>query len=211
MSNCKANILLAVLAGALCSLGYPDTIECWAAMPRGQNTMGMYTADDGTGVANRDANANTIVRAYLVVTRPTADSLQGWECKIEVPDNVIPTQWKIYGIRPINIASPPDFAVGLAEPINCLNITVIAHCEFLVMTTDPAYFYLHPVSVRPSLPGLMIYAVGNDPGTFVSMQWSSGSESYAIFGINTGPLPHIDGGHINTESQSWGSVKMMYR
>ena len=73
------------------------------------------------------------------------------------------------------------------------------------------YFYLHPVSQNPTIPGKMIYARGGIIGEFIEMQWSSGSEELPVFGSNTGPLEHISGRHIQAETATWGRVKTLYK
>lgn len=188
-----------------------------AVPPPGEDLLGIYTEEDGSGFANLDANSGAIIRIHLILTNCSSPcGLSGWECSVEVPAQAMVLQWQLNGPA-INIAGGapgfiggPDFAVGLFSPIPCAEAIWLCTLEVLVLSDDPAYFKLHPVPAAPSISGAMAYARTSCIGELRALGWSSGSEDYAVFGINTGPLPHYQGGHIPVVTKSWGSVKKMY-
>ena len=188
-----------------------------AVPPAGPDILGLYTAEDGSGFANIDAPAYGYVDIHMLLSGcSSACGLAGWECAIEMPEQVFPMSWTLNG-EAVNIAgSPsfydgPEFAVGLSRPCPRTDCMLLCTLRVIVMSEEPAYFYLHPVSSRPSIPGAMAYARGTDIAELRPMGWSSGREDMAVFGINTGPLPHADGGTIAVVSATWGAVKNAYR
>lgn len=176
------------------------------------NALGIYTQADGGGYANRPATSGSQFVAYLVLARcSSAAGVQGWECRIDLPPQVLALNWQFAG-NGLNIGRPPEFAVGLARPLPVMpsGNVLLATGTFFVSSTTPAYFHLGPVE-RASRPGSMVFIPGDLLGTFVPMAWSSGDQTWPVFGVNTGPLPHINGGTIATEGRSWGEVRSLYR
>jgi hypothetical protein len=189
----------------------------YAVPPAGPDILGLYTAEDGSGFANLDAPAYSYVDIHMLLTGcSSACGLAGWECAVELPEQVFPVSWTLNG-EAINIAGPPsfldgpEFAVGLTMPCPRSDCMLLCTLRVLVVSAEPAYFYLHPASSRPSIPGAMVYARSTDIAELRPMGWSSGREDLAVFGLNTGPLPHADGGTIAVVPATWGEVKNAYR
>jgi hypothetical protein len=175
------------------------------------DVLGIYTADNGTGLANRDAVFGTQITAYIVLSGcSTPEGISGWECSLVLPTGVIMGA-PILTPGAINVGTSPDFAVGLPAALPRSSFMRLATLNFFILSGDPLYFKVRPISPNPTRPGCIVYAGGDDPGHIVIMNYSSGSETLPVFGINTGPLYHVDGGTIPTTGSSWGAVKSLYR
>ncbi len=66
--------------------------------------------------ASRRAAPGELVQAYLLVTGPaTVDGIRGLQGGLRTTDNLEIVQWS-FGERQVNVAQPPAFMVGWAEP-----------------------------------------------------------------------------------------------
>jgi len=216
-SRCAATFSAPLALTLLVVMALVWTTAARPIPPAGPDLLGLYTAADETGQANVNAGPGTIVTAYLLLTGcSSATGISGWECTIEVPRQVFVSSWVLAGLG-LNIAGGPTYvqgpnsAVGLPAPLPPAEVILLCEMNIVVFNTSPAYFFLRPVQDVPSIPGSMAYAPALDIGNLTTCGWSSGDESYAVFGINTGPLPHVDGGTIPTVAISWGNVKALYR
>ncbi len=173
----------------------------------GTDVIGIYTATDATARAHLAANPGTF-EVYLVVTNPSASAgISGWECSLEMlPAGILTLINTAYAGTALNVATPPEYAVGLAAPLPRNDVVRLATLTFFAAAATPANIYMHPIST-PSQPGDMIYADGADPGRFITLAWSSGDESLPVFGVNTGPLVPP----IPIDEDTWGGVKNLYR
>jgi len=182
--------------GGLAQIGVP-----------GPNVIGVYTATDATARAHRATNPGTF-DVYLVVTNPTATAgISGWECRLEMlPAGILTLINTAYAGQALNVATPPEYAVGLASPLPRNDAVRLATLTFFASATTPANIYMHPITT-PSQPGDMIYADGANPGIFYRLEWSSGDEALPVFGVNTGPLVPP----IPNDEDTWGGVKNLYR
>lgn len=200
--------LVAVALATLASLSLLLASAGFADWPPGTDLLGMYTADDGSGFANVDVAGGNI-DVYLVVTGVSESSgLQGWECLITFTDDPSIFWGSVqYNGQVINVATPPEFAVGIAAPLprGADGSIWLAKITFLVFGAE-GRCWLQP-NTTPSVPGAMVYVKGDDVGVFIEMGYSSGDEADAVFGFNTGPLTPP----IATEGSTWGNVKDMYR
>jgi hypothetical protein len=200
----------AFVAVALLSLLIPALGLAQAPARPGPNQLGLYTATDETARANV-----TIVLAqfdlYLVMTGCTVpEGVFGWEVQINFPaTGLVLGAATLFGSA-VNVGTLPDYAVGLATPLPFAPAIVLAQWQPFVLSGDPMYAFFAPIT-NPSIPASMVFAGGNDPGNLLPMNPSSGDLSLAVFGFNTGPLPHESGGTIPTEEGTWGGVKAIYR
>ncbi len=141
--------------------------------------------------------------AYLAITRPTdITGISGWECRISTEGPVFVLEYGILG-QAINAATPPNFAVGLAEPFPFADSIIVMDMTILLTGLEEIHFYIHP-SYQPSLEGVPAYASGGNPENLWPLQQSTGGEDYPVAVIN-GDTPVAD------EDATWGGVKALYR
>jgi hypothetical protein len=204
----KTFIVVAMLAVfASLNLAVPLARADW---PEGDNVLGLYSANDGTGFAHIGTPSAPVTgpyTIYLVATGMTDPSgVFGWECHVIVPGTVFFTG-VVYSGQAINVAVAPDFAVGLASalPVDANGAIVLATLSFFVQGLAGELF-LHPTTV-PSVPGCMTYALGSDPGIILCFHWARGDQNTPVFGFNTGPLTPP----IPIANGTWGLVKGLYR
>jgi hypothetical protein len=180
--------------------------------PPGDDLLGIYVfPTDSTMYANVDVPPPFpgLVNAHLCLTRCSApDGIAGWECAIEVSPGPFVSYFVSEGI---NVATPPDFAVGMSFPQPPGPIMQLCTLSIFMYNANPVQIWLHPVSQSPTIPGQMVYVRGYHINEFIHMHWSSGNENLPVFGLNTGPMQHADGRTIEIESSTWGRVKQMYR
>ncbi len=84
-------------------------------------------------LSSRQAAPGDLVQAYLLVTGPaTVDGIRGLQGSLRATDNLEIVQWS-FGERQVNVAQPPAFMVGWAEPqvakaagqpVNVLTVTL---------------------------------------------------------------------------------------
>jgi hypothetical protein len=141
---------------------------------------GEFTMDTGPGIVT--------ATAYIFNPSPTP-STYGYEFWIHLPQNVYFTGVTYYG-NAINVATAPDFAVGLANPLLADPDGTIAllQMSFLAVTTDQLDFMVSPTSV-PSIPVHLVYASGLDPGILYTMDPVSGDFDQPIARLNGPDLP----------------------
>ena len=103
-----------------------------------------------------------------------------------------------------NFMSPPDFFCGSNIPVVGGQATLIT-LTIGTFTTDPASWFLTPVSDEPaqSIPGAMAMTDAEDNFSISQAFPSSGSFVDPVFGMWTCPVP--------TEDVNWGSVKSLFR
>lgn len=145
--------------------------------------------------------------AWLVITHPTApQGVHGWECAITTDGPIFVLEYAPEGLW-VNAATPPNFAIGLAEPLMnpyMFPTVVVMQLAFqLIDVSVPAAFYLEPVQF-PSIPGLLVYADGADPSNLIEMRQSTGGPGEPVAVIN-GDCP------VATQDETWGGVKNLYR
>jgi hypothetical protein len=164
--------------------------------------VGLYFDPEGSDNCLTVASG-TVFSGYLLVTRPSdPDGIHGWELTLVVPPGLFLLQ-TIYSGQALNITSPPEYIVGLADPLPAADVIRLAEVQFLVIMIEPYDLFLQPVS-RPTVPGQMIYASGGDEGVFVGLQPSSGAHDRPVAAIN-GDCP------VPARPASWGRVKALYR
>jgi hypothetical protein len=175
--------------------------------------IGIYV-DPGATENHAEPGAAGPYDVYLCMTNPSAASgVSGWECSIIVTDGVFILEWGYAGSA-INALSPPDFAVGLAEPLPWEPSIVLMTLTAGLFAPDPVEFTLTPQPI-PSIPGdpyaLPAYAAGDDPGDLRSLGYSTGWNPETgvpnVSCVLNGEPPFP----IGTDEDTWGGVKNLYR
>jgi len=140
--------------------------------------LGIYF--DETGTSNQiEVTSTQFLTSYLCILEASAPSgVSGWECSISGTEDVLVVDWSLQGTA-INILVPPEFFVGLADPLPWQESIVLMEFTYLVNQPGVFEFYLHPAPI-PSMPGHMIYAAGDDPGNLIPLNWASGSENLPV-------------------------------
>jgi hypothetical protein len=179
-----------------------------ADVPPGSDLVGIYTAPDGSGLANQDVPPFSVTTVYLCLTGCQFSSVYGWELRIRVEDigsGISVNQWDIQGDG-TNGDMEPGFAVVFDTPLleNASGIIVLMAIEIFVM--DSGYFYLELPTV-PSIPDNMAMLDGSDPGNLQPIHHPLDDLELPVFGINTGPLNP----QIATDTGSWSAVKGLFR
>lgn len=185
---------------------HPATIG--AIPPPGNDLLGIYTTDDGMGIAHHDIQQGMFT-AYLCITGCTEPSgVSGWECRVVLEGDAYLIGMLVYGGAIVLPVEVPYIIVGLNEPQlpDRYGLVPLAAIDFFVIDSGEAFIYLKRTGY-PTPPGTMAYWRGNDPDSHVELGWSSGAEDLPVFGINTGSLTPP----IPVARETWGSVKLLYR
>ena len=192
----KAIIVLMVMAIAGTALAQVDPDV---------NSIGIYF-DQGATINCTTAPLFTLFTSYLCATNISEPSgIFGWECSVECgpPGNFLELAWTPRGLY-VNVLTPPNFVVGLGQPLPWVPSIVLMDISIMALSYDPIYFTLHPTipsSFYPPSPG---YAAGDDPGNLIPLDYSVGSED--VCAIING-----DCYVVGNEEMSWGGVKALYR
>ncbi len=167
---------------------------------------------DGVGIyADIDGLVNSVslevgepLEVYLLLTRPSAEEpgLKGWQCGIEVPDNVSIWGWSIPGTF-MNAGSPPSFAVGRGSDPTPLDSDVILLMTFILvpLNNSEAVFSINDGGWITPYPGLPLYAT--DPGSIFQ---------YAMhpYPDGAGEKSFVVNGSVPNDPHTWGEVKALY-
>lgn len=134
-------------------------------------------------------------------------------CEID-PASTPVLSWNLRG-EFINVEIPPNFVVGLAEPLPWAPAIVVLDFIFTPLSLDPIQFTVlpppSPEIVDPcSLPA---YVPGEEPYPVVSLGYSGGWDPYncqpyvcAVLNGNVGPC-----GVVPSVERTWGMVKALYK
>jgi hypothetical protein len=141
---------------------------------------------------------------YLLLTNPTAqDSITGWECRLEFPDDVIVGPVTIHG-GGLDIQTGPEYRIQLSEPLPVADTVVLASTGVLNMTGRYCLFYVRPVA-DPTLPNAACYWTRSAPDAPIALRsrygnwdWPSAWTDYDCCGTPT------------AEPSAWGRLKALY-
>ncbi len=150
------------------------------------------------------------VFVYLLMTNCSQSSgISGWEAHVTytVPAGDFETGW-VLPTGSLNVSSAPDFVVGLGTPHPYESAILLATYGILVFNTSTMDFYVGPCNT-PSIPGVPVFAAGDNPGLLLPMQQSSGSPDLPVAQIN--PDGGCPGQVTGSEQDTFGGVKSMYR
>lgn len=201
---------LLVLLG-LASLVVAGT--AFAQTDQDPDMIGIYV-DAGAVENHAEPGAAGPYPVYLCMTNASAASgVSGWECSVEVTAGVFVLAWTYNGTA-VNALSPPDFAVGLADPLPWEPVIVLMTATVGLFTPNIVELTVKPQPI-PSIPDtpfpLPAYAAGDDPGDLRSLGYSTGWDpatgepnvSCVLNGVP--PFP------IGNDEETWGGVKNLYR
>jgi hypothetical protein len=109
----------------------------------------------------------------------------------------------------INVASAPDFVVGLATPTPYSPCIILVTIDMLIFDPAPWCFGVKPF-ITPSIPGHMAYVPYDDPSFLLPMYPNTGPgvTDYTMACLND---PNCPPGPIATEETTWGTLKSLYR
>ncbi|MFH1843142.1 MAG: hypothetical protein ABIF77_08020 [bacterium] len=183
----------------------------FASWPPGADKMGLYSAADGSGYCNKDVAVGPFTM-YLVLTNCSmAAGVSGWECRFtfDAPADFYESSVDLYG-QDVNVGVKPDYGVGLGAPLPRAVDGSVVLASFSFLCGAPGVenrFYLAPSSLT-SIPGSMVFAEGGVPGHLLPAAPANGDHANPAFHLNLGPLVPTP---VDTESDTWGGVKNLYR
>jgi hypothetical protein len=155
----------------------------------------------------------TVVSAFLVLENISEPSgISGWECSIEIgtdPNSFFILAWICLAGNPSGVWTPPDFAVGIGEPLPWAPRIFLLQIDLLTMFPTPIYFWIHEYQLYPISPW-PAYAAGDDPNELVQLFNCTGYDGEG----EPNPAGCINCACeevIGIESQTWGSLKSLYR
>ncbi|MFH1843141.1 MAG: hypothetical protein ABIF77_08015 [bacterium] len=164
--------------------------------------VGMYFDTAGTSYCHDFMGGP--VSVYLVLTNQSViTGVGGFECHVDyvVPAGNFEQGWTLPPTA-INVSTAPDFIVGFGTALPHSNAILMATYGVLVFGMECMSF-----NVRASDSGNLIYADGINPGLLIPMQVSSDGSPYGA-GLNCpGCLDVV----IDTDEQTWGQMKNLYR
>jgi len=144
------------------------------------------------------------LEVYLLLTRPSAPEahLLGWQCGLDVPENVSIWGWSIPGTY-VNVGDPPDFMVGRGADPTSLDGETILLMTFIVVPLDSseAVFRITDGGWSTPYPGLPLYATGLGPDYMYAMH---------PYPDGPGEIAFVLNGSVANVSRTWGQVKVLY-
>ncbi len=143
-----------------------------------QDVIGLYFDEDG--IDNEAVvPVGMPVTAYLcILDASQVSGVSGWECQVSWNEDYTILAWNLRG-GALNIGTPPEFIVGLAQALPWAPSIVLMDILVEVLHEGTCAFYLHPTSI-PTIPDFMAYAAGNNPGLIVPLNWPTGGEEYPV-------------------------------
>jgi hypothetical protein len=103
----------------------------------GRDLIGLYADPAGERTVATAAPGEPFV-AYLLLKDPSRTcGIRGWECWIEISDNIRVLDWQLAG-QAINVMQPPEFVVGLGSPLDSEPVVQLARARCLVTDERPA-------------------------------------------------------------------------
>jgi len=188
------------------------------AEPTHPNEVGLYMNEDGTGATGTYV-IGAPVTVYLVLTKPSDvengnapyPTINAFECMLTF--SPFPTTGLFYmgatlppgsinvGYQNYSSHGEVEFIVGIPYDVPVTDESVVlATLLFLNMASTPTYVTLSPVD-WPSIPGQMAFQ--SVQGDLMVMHPISGSHEAPVFIFN--------GEAVAVETESFGSVKALFR
>ncbi len=207
-------MLLAVIAVFSISMLAPGT---GLAEPTHFNEIGLYTTTDGFGETGTFV-VNAPVDVFLVLTKPAddeipCDGVKAFECQLNF--NPIGGIFKLMDLLlapGLNIGYTDyihegylEYIAGFSDPLPVVNeAAALIHFQFLNTNSFPVEVTLGPVSA-PSILGHMAFL---PPDAVV---YDDIEIMYPVSGAPDAPVFIFNGAAIAVETESFGSVKALYR
>jgi len=185
------------------------------AWPTDPNEVGLYMTEDGTGETGTFEIGFPGVFVHLVLTRPTDtatgtpfDTIIAFECQLNF--NPVGNLFKLEDIYPTNAINVGENHLGLGY----LEYIVVFGNDFPVTDESVVLVTIHFVH---SIPGVIEVTLGptnapNIPGQMAfSSVWGDLRVMHPISGSHDAPVFLFDGEAVAVETESFGSVKALYR
>jgi hypothetical protein len=177
-------LMLSAFASSAFAVVDPDT-----------NSLGIYF----------DTNADTYERAlgftqaYLIVTNPAFDAIKGLECKVDWDEAAANYYGMILPAGALNVGDQHNVIIGLGAAMPTTAATVMG--TYTLMALAPTYFIVGALD-QPSIPGVLPVVVDGDDNMFQIGLSAGVGNVCAMIG---------DTGVVDSESETWGGVKSLYR
>jgi len=149
------------------------------------DSIGIY-ADPAGQRAITSAKPNEPFELYLVLKNPQQSNVAAWQCRVAATDNIRLLDWTLMG-QALNVASQPDFLVGLGQPLNADAAVVLATVRCVVLDKEPAFLDIRPLDIAPEhtpVPGYLGRG-DNTSDDIIELSKSSGEAGAVVFGVNT--------------------------
>ena len=176
--------------------------------------VGLYSDPDRLNKTTPWPTQTTFLELYLVLTHPydeealrKVDAVGAFECCIEVPEGDFVVGFDS-DVDCRNVASLPELIVVYAHPLTVSRNRVVLGCVTFLTTGQPGTrYYLVPLA-NSSIPWHMVYyAEVSDPllpdEQFLLPMYPAEANDPNLAAAKSFPA--------ETESQSWGGVKALYR
>lgn len=177
-------LMLSVFASSAFAVVDPDT-----------NSLGIYF----------DMNADVyeaplgFTQAYLIVTNPAFDAIKGLECQVDWDETASAYYGMILPAGALNVGDQHSVIIGLGSAMPTTAATLMA--TYTLMATAPTYFIVGALDA-PSIEGDLPVVVDGDDNMFQIGLSADVGNVCAMIG---------DTGVVDSESETWGGVKSLYR
>ncbi len=190
-------LLVALLIGATSGIAWAQP----GIAPPLPDHLGVYTSEDCAS-DNVDI-VGSMTTIYCVLTGTSELNVSGFEFNLTpaTSPSFIFAGATIPFPDVVNIATPPEFLVGLSNPVppGAFNELTLASLDYFILDSLPVYLYLEPISSRtPSIPGSMAYITNYSDA--IPMYPVSGDHANPVFGFNTGPVWWLGLGEISIQT-----------
>ena len=203
----KTDLILLVLFFLLTSS--PATAQC----SDGQDEICIFWSLDSGECLNCAFSSGDPMEAFVVLINASAVSgVGGFEFKLVNSDgsSFPPAFITILGYQlpptSINIAVPPQFVVGVMDPLPWSPWITLMSITLLPSSPDPWCFGLGPPTPS-SLPNSMGYASGDYPGQVLPLFPCTGNEGVMIACLNETVCPPP----VAVQNTSWGALKGQFQ
>ncbi|MBK7703008.1 MAG: hypothetical protein IPI34_09035 [bacterium] len=146
----------------------------------------------------------TPLNVYLLITRPSGDSVRAWECTIVEENNfTVPGTWVLNGGLDVD-NDPMDFVVGNgAAPHPAAPVIMLASKTMFGMPTSTATFRVKGVAGSVSFPG-------GQPGYVHTLGFNTPCQ--VLTGDMNAPQAcvNVNCVVVANEDMSWSNVKALY-
>lgn len=153
------------------------------------------------------AEAESVVRAFVVLTHPRFDTIYGYEYGWAIDGNALEMTTAFTGITGGLPPSGPGWVqAGLAAPRAVTEATLLAITYVLVQDTDPVAFTLAglPPEVDPTATVPRVLLAGDVVQEILPSAWDE-SHGVPLVAAVINPVP------VGTTDASWDAVKSLYR
>jgi hypothetical protein len=161
------------------------------------NNLGLYFDPSADTIQLYDHFMFT--QMYLVITNPTFDAIKGLECYVDWVEANCTYYGMILPTGALNVGDQHNVVIGLGSAMATSPITLMATYN-LMPSANPTHFALS-AALPPSIPGdLPVVVDGNDNMFQINLEFGSGEVCASI-----------NSDIVDSESETWGGVKSLYR